>query len=558
MIETDEIKINIAASNANSEETSPKVNEVQVNGAPPPDPQGSASLKVSDPAYGEMAVVATSTGRPKIEAAPPFGLDKAYQLALSSTNGKGHILISEGTNPFAVPIDSKYTEALIHEAAAKNDKRLSRQAVTDAKYRLQSNAERIGTVKHIWHRVAPVPGGIEVDLGGPAHWRVRVTAGQVNVIKSGSEVEFCRAATMMPMPKPVEAGNHDLLKARVNLKPDAYVLLLAWITYTLATPKTASAKFPILVLQSGEGTGKTALAKLLIQLIDPSRVGVRTFHKNEKDLAIALQSAHVVAYDNLRYVSHEMADLLCIACTGGNISTRQLYTDSEQSLLRLHGAVILNGIPDVVDQPDLAQRTVKLHLEPIAEDARKSDTEIAASLAIDLPAIQRGLFDLIARIFEQLPNAKVSRPARMIDFSKWLAALELVDGAPAEAYQELYRDNLKQGQLDSLLDNVLAAEVLKFAESHMDGPLWSGTPAEFLEELNKWAGLGNQTSRGWPGNPIALSKRLLPLQTALRAQGVLLELHRGKQRTVTLKWADGRQAPPRRDENAAPDDRSMY
>ena len=239
---------------------------------------------------------------------------------------------------------------------------------------------------------------------------------------------------------------------------------------------------------------------------------------------------------NLRGLTHAMADLMCTAVTGGSISSRQLYTDSDQNVLNILVALILNGIHAFVDQPDLAQRCLPLQLQVIPEDKRKSEADMEAELATDLPAIQRGLFDLIAKIFEQLPNAKVTSPTRMLDFSKWLAAMELVDGAPAGTYQDVYCDALNQGQLDALLENLLAAAVLEFAEGQADG-IWSGTPAELLAQLNFAATQGTQRSRDWPQNVIALSKRLLPLQAGLLTQGVSLELSRGKHRTITIKTA---------------------
>lgn len=62
----------------------------------------------------------------------------------------------------------------------------------------------------------------------------------------------------------------------------------------------------------------------------------------------------------------------------------------------------------------------------------------------------------------------------------------------------------------------------------------SATPALLLGKLNEGADLTIKTSPGWPRNPIALSKRLLPLQAALLSQGLKVELHRGKHRTITL------------------------
>jgi hypothetical protein len=528
----------VASDVAPTEETCAQVSLAAEIAAPATEVSTALNMDVTGAAADKVLVDRINQGAlAKLD--PPIALSKAHRLVLSSTNGRGYIEVREGTNPFAVPIDSKYAEALIHEAAQKKDKRLSRQTVSDAKYRLQSNAERLGTVNDIWYREAPIPGGVEFDLGDKTHARVKVTAGKVEIVHSASETVFCRTPAMLPMAMPAEVGDVNLLKKYVNLHPVAYTLWLGWVTYTMATPKTRSAKFVILVLQGGEGSGKSALARLTLRLIDPSRAGVQTLHSNPKDFAIAAQASQVIAYDNLRYLSHAMADLLCTASTGGSTSARALYTDGDQIILNLHVAVILNGIPNVVDQPDLAQRTLQLQTQVLPDHLRRSESEMGAELEADSPAIQRGLFNMIAKIFEQLPKVKVTRPARMIDFSRWLAAMELVYGAPAGTFQDAYRDTLNQAQLDSVLDNPLASEVLKFAERLPVDDTWSGTPSELLIGLNLYVDLGTRTSKGWPGNVISLSKRLLPLQTALRSQGVILELSRGKHRTVTINWVDG-------------------
>ncbi|MCH5375928.1 MAG: hypothetical protein JJ992_18310, partial [Planctomycetes bacterium] len=59
--------------------------------------------------------------------------------------------------------------------------------------------------------------------------------------------------------------------------------------------------------------------------------------------------------DAQRYVTPTMSDAMCTASTGGAISTRQLYTNADQHISPLHGALVLNGIHAFIDQPDLTQ-----------------------------------------------------------------------------------------------------------------------------------------------------------------------------------------------------------
>jgi hypothetical protein len=343
---------------------------------------------------------------------------------------------------------------------------------------------------------------------------------------------------MQAMARPAAVGNLKLLRKYVNLDSLAFMLYTAWLSYTLAHPKAATSKFVILVMHGGEGSGKSNISKLTIRLIDPRTIGVQTLPTNAKDLAIATQNAHLNCYDNVRGISQAMSDNLCVVATGGVITTRQLYTDAEQHAIPLHGALVINGIYSFIDQPDLAQRSLPLHLNPLKEELRKSESEMDRELETDLPAIQRGLFDLIASVLEYLPKAKVTSPTRMIQFSQWLAAMEMAQGAPAGTFQDVYCDALAEGQRDALMDNSLAAAVLELGEA-MQEVKWSGTPTELLAMLNSMVSPGTQRSKYWPENAIALSKRLAPLQTSLLSQGISLVLSRGKHRTVTIQQASG-------------------
>jgi hypothetical protein len=98
---------------------------------------------------------------------------------------------------------------------------------------------------------------------------------------------------------------------------------------------------------------------------------------------------------------------------------------------------------------------------------------------------------------------------------------------------------LSQGQLDSLLENLLAAAVVEFAEDEVTDT-WSGTPSELLAKLNSRAARGTQRSRDWPQNAIALSKRLVPLQASLLTQGIQVDLSRGKERNITIRKSGGK------------------
>jgi len=463
----------------------------------------------------------------------PIGLPPGVNIFLGN-NGKAYVKKRDHGNPHALMVGGRKLNSLIRSTAQQEGKTLRKKELDEINESLLAYVESMNIRKDVWNRVAPIEGGIEIDLGDDSFTRARITSGTVELITQGSETLFFRPSTALPMTTPAKTGDLNRLNNYLNMGPIERVLLIGWLSYTLAHPKAPTSKYVILVLLGGQGTGKSSLCNnILSKIIDPSQIGVQIMPKNVTDLAIAAQNSHVLYYDNVRKISHAMSDQLCTAATGGVTASRKLYTDDDQSLLHLHVALVLNGIYSFLDQPDLAQRSIPLRMCPINASDRKSDAELTALFEADLPAIMRGLFDLIAEIFKYLPDVEVTHPERMIDFSKWLAAMEKVDAAPTGAYQQEYSHVLNQGQLDALMDNPLAAAIIEFSDT-LQGQPWVGTPAELLSILDGFTTVRSLKSSEWPLNAIALSKRIIPLQTGFLTQNIDVELSRGKHRQITI------------------------
>lgn len=469
----------------------------------------------------------------------PFSLAGKLRLILSQ-HGRAFVVVAQhGGNAFALPVGSRQLDNLIRALGHEEGHSLRGSEINEANDFLTAKAEMAGVTRPVWYRVAPRPDGIELDVEDDANTRIVVTPGKVEIVRHGSETLFYRTPVSAAFVMPAPVGDLDLLKRYLNLHAVDQLLLVAWMSYTLAHPKLSTSKFPILVINGDQGTGKTSLCNHVIYLlIDPNVIGVQVFPGSAKDLAIASQNAHVLCFDNMRSFKVAMADILCIAATGGAITNRALYTDAEQHVHYLHVALVLNGIHHFITQPDLAQRCVPIRTLPLPSDKRRSEAAMLKALHTDLPVIFRGLLDLIAKVLQHVHDVDVADPERMVDFTRWLAAMEKVDGAPAGVYQEAYRDALRQAQLDSLMENILAASLIEFCD-HIQGNTWSGTPAKLLDELNDLVSRGTTYSSEWPQNPIALSKRVNGLKASFLAQCIDIQFGRGKERMITIRRTGG-------------------
>ncbi len=458
---------------------------------------------------------------------------------LNGQDGYPYLIDRSEGNPLGVRIGTKVCDALVRKLALEAGKNLNRIVLNEINDNLEAEAINSNSVGDVWYRVAPTEGGVILDVGDQAQTRLKVTGSGIETIRSGCEVVFRRVDTMRPFPSLADAGDINLLKKYTNVSDSDRMLLIAWLTYTLTRPKESGNNYVFLVVQGDKGSGKSILCRdVIMPLVDASSVSSRTLTHSAKDLGIISDNSHVASIDNVRNFNSHTSDLLCQMSTGGALSGRALYSNSSQHVDRLHGALILNGIHSFIVQSDLADRCLIIHTKPIGEE-RRTNVAIFNDLQEDLPKIFRGLLEYTVRILNSLPSAKISMPERMLDFVEWLAAMEAADGLTAPAFQIQYSDSMRQHQLDSLLDNSLAAAIIDLSDKTFPAA-WSGTPNDLFHELNEAKAPTSvqrfvPRSHDWPENPIALSKRLIGLKAALLGQGISIEFSRGKQRRITIR-----------------------
>lgn len=503
-------------------------------------PEGSTPVTAEMPERGAPSPAAEDKGRDAISG-DRFGEYKWTEFDVPSigtvhlvkgADGKAYLIETGHGNPLAHRIGGKMCNEVLQNLAMKQGKFLTQQKLAELNASLRALASTIKVTREVWYRVAPIEGGIMLDVGDEARTQLKVTADGIETIHDMSPVLFRRTSTMRALPPLVDEGDITLLNKYVNLNDEENILLILWMTYTMSRVKRDGTSFVILVIQGDQGSGKTSLCNnIIIPLIDPSIVGVQTFARTAKDIAIVFDNAHVACFDNVRNFKADPSDLLCMVATGAGLSGRSLYTDSDQHVDRLHGALVMNGIHSIVLQPDLAERCLVVYTKSLA-GKRKTSTEMATELLADRPKIFRGLLDVIVEIFAAMPKAVITKQERMIDFVEWAAAFEAAKGLP-DVLQQAYSTSMQESQHEMLRSNCLAAAILEFVDG-MTASVWSGSPQELFARLSEVYSLNQQRSIDWPANAIALSKRLNGLKASLLSQGIEVQLSRGKERKITI------------------------
>ena len=391
---------------------------------------------------------------------------------------------------------------------------------------LEAKAHIEGQEKPVYIRVGGTDGRIYLDLCDEAWRAVEITPSGWKVIDN-PPVRFCRPAGMKPLPVPLPGGSVTTLRYYLNLRSDAdFVLVVAW---ALAVIRDRG-PYPVLVLSGEHGSAKSSFTAILRELLDPRTPPFRSFPREDRDIFIAANGSHLLAFDNISSIPPWISDTLCRLATGGGFAVRQLYTDLDEILFDATRPLILNGIEDNVTRPDLADRAIMLNLEAIADEHRRPESALWRDFKADMPSILGALLDAVAEGLRRLPGITVEGLPRMADFALWATACETSTWAPG-TFMAAYQGNLHKTIDDVIERDQVGAAVYGMMTQRPDQTVWTGTAADLLLILTKNAGDIVSDSKYWPKTPRGLSNRLRRVEPVLRKVGIEIERDRDRGKT---------------------------
>ena len=506
-----------------------------------------AALKMDDPAAFEALRAHLKKAGCRVTA-----LDKAIAKETGDTGGRGpkqaDILIdlAQATELFHTPDGTSYADLDIkgHRETwpirGKGFRRwLSRcfyeatqgapssEALQSALSVIEAKAHFDAPERTIHIRVGGLDGKLYLDLGDETWRAVEIDATGWRVIDN-PPVRFRRASGMLPLPEPVAGGSIDKLRSFLNVRSDAdFVLTVAWALAVLRN----RGPYPALVLSGEQGSAKSTFASILRSLLDPNTAPLRALPREDRDLFIAANNGHVLAFDNVSGLPAWISDTLCRLATGGGFAARQLFSDQDEVLFDAARPVILNGIEDIVTRPDLADRAVFLTLEPIPEGKRRPEAELWAAFEAERPRLLGVLLDAIAQGIKRLADTHLEKLPRMADFALWVTACETALW-PAGTFWSAYcgnHDEAVEGVIDA---DPIAAAIRALMATRTE---WVGNASDLLGALSELVGERVVKSKTWPDSPRALSGRLRRAATFLRKIGVEISFERkGRERARTI------------------------
>lgn len=390
---------------------------------------------------------------------------------------------------------------------------------------LEAEAHYNGPERPVYVRVGQLGERIYLDMAD-ANWRaIEIDANGWRIVDE-PPVRFRRSEGMLSLPEPQAGGSTRALRRLLNVQSESeFVLVLAWLVGALR----GQGPYPVLVVTGEQGSAKSTCMALLRALIDPNAAGLRALPREDRDLFIAAQNGHILAFDNISGLANWVSDTLCRLATGGGFAVRRLYSDAEETLFEACRPVILNGIEDIIARPDLADRALFLTLSAIPEEQRRPEREIWAQFERYRPRILGALLDAVSHGLAHLPTTHLPRLPRMADFALWATACEGRFGQ-AEAFWSAYEGNRSDAIAGVIEADPVAAAVRGLMAMRT---VWTGTAADLLAALGSRVDERTSRSRTWPDGPRAMAGRIRRAATALRTAGLDVTFEREGDRDRT-------------------------
>lgn len=401
------------------------------------------------------------------------------------------------------------------------------QAVEDTIRVLEAQAATHGILQEPWLRVGSDGEATYLDLCD-ADWRaVRITPAGWSILED-HDLPFVRTQAMRPLPAP-ERGVIDALRPFVNVAADDdFTLTVSW----LAAALWPTGPYPVLSIGGEQGSGKSTFSRLLRTLVDPNAAPIRAAPRDERDFVVAASNAHLLALDNLSKIEPWFSDGLCRLSTGGGFATRMLHTDREESVFQSTRPILINGISQLTDRADLADRSITIRLSTIAESDRRPEDEFWASWNSARPRVLGALCSALSAALRNLPSTRLDRLPRLADFAKLIVAAEGGFGWEAGTFMDAYDHNRRDVAETTFEADPVAVQIVAMVSGLQYG--WEGTCTELLSALNEIAPENVKRARSWPMTAQALGNRLDRVAPLLRTRAIHLERRHSGVRTVKI------------------------
>jgi hypothetical protein len=365
---------------------------------------------------------------------------------------------------------SDFKSWLTRELYSRYQKSASSEALENCLKICEAEAMIAGNYKEVWLKTAYHENKFYIDLCNENWQAIEVSKQGWQIIESQNlPIRFIRSPIQEPLPVPTRGGSLSKLWELLPIADESKPLVTAWILSCLV----ATGEKPILVLSAPKGSGKSTIAKFLVNLIDATKSPLLPAVGNRRSLAVQSKHRWIFAYDNLSHLSVDQQDAMCCASTGAGYIERKLFTDDEIVSITYIRPQILTSVDLVPTRSDLLDRCLLVKVKPIAEADRKNVEELDQLFRNYHAEILGAFLDLLCVAVKNLENVKQPLQ-RMASFHK----LGLAAGI--EGFNDAYLASINNAQTEAVRVNPIADAIAE-AIAELGG--FNGTAEELLAKL---------------------------------------------------------------------------
>jgi hypothetical protein len=364
-------------------------------------------------------------------------------------------------------------------------------------------AQSMTTIGKVWFKTATHDGKVYLDLCNDRWQAIEVSKDGWRVVDSVDlPVRFIRSPVQRELPIPenytklenytkttqletapraknvvnvvnvVNSQSKSSKENRLNklwellpFAPESQPLVIAWLLSCLVP----TGEKPILVLSAPKGSGKSTIARFLVNLIDATKADLLPSVGDRRALAVQSRHRWIFAYDNLTYLSVEQQDALCCTSTGAGYMERKLFTDDDVTFVEYRRPQILTSVDLVPTRSDLLDRCLLVKLTPIPEGDRKTAEELEALFTASRSEILGALLDLLSVALGNLDS--VNQPLqRMASFHKLGLAAKI------PGFDQAYLASISDSKDEAVRANPISDAIAEMGN-------FEGTTQELVQKL---------------------------------------------------------------------------
>lgn len=394
-------------------------------------------------------------------------------------------------------------------------KPLKQEPLTELLDNLEANALHTLPPVSIHLRWARDGDQLVLDPGWPNADRILVRRSGWTIGRA-DHVRFRRPAGFGALPRPGSGKGLRRLTQLLGLEGRNAILFITFLMNCMRP----NGPYMFLMIEGVQGSGKSALSTVIRRIVDPNAVPKGRLPKNEHELMIIASENFLLLFDNTSGMRWDMSDSLCAIATESGFSTRKYYTDNELRTFLVCRPVLLNGIGQFADRPDLLERSIQLHLPKMPTEKRLTEKQLADELEKLLPDVFGELLSAASAALANIDVIPPPKDVRMADAAHWAVAAEQALGFERGTVLDALINDQRDTMVDRALGDPLVLAIIEIVQEvriARVGEGYRGRISELLSALRK----GERYVEKWvPGTPSHLSNQLKRLIPAFAVLGV--------------------------------------